>query len=203
MQNTFDNWQDNGEELSHYGVLGMKWGQRRYQNADGSLTSAGKQHYQYQSHATKKYTRKALKAQRKGNTEKAAKYENRAKRSAELDRREQEGSLSVSTGKALATRLLLSGDMSKAYHQNLAMMGTSVNKATAGQKAVARIMSYYGGTLHSRLAKAAYIRKGEGGKLSGIMNRATEAHKQTAALIDAGAKGVKGKLKKPGYYFKG
>ena len=29
-------------ELCHYGVKGMKWGVRRYQNADGSLTAAGK-----------------------------------------------------------------------------------------------------------------------------------------------------------------
>lgn len=28
--------------LQHHGILGMKWGVRRYQNKDGSLTSAGK-----------------------------------------------------------------------------------------------------------------------------------------------------------------
>ena len=29
-------------ELYHYGILGMKWGVRRYQNKDGSLTEEGK-----------------------------------------------------------------------------------------------------------------------------------------------------------------
>ena len=31
--------------LIHHGILGMKWGVRRYQNKDGSLTSAGKKRY--------------------------------------------------------------------------------------------------------------------------------------------------------------
>lgn len=31
--------------LMHYGILGMKWGVRRFQNADGSLTAAGKKRY--------------------------------------------------------------------------------------------------------------------------------------------------------------
>lgn len=32
----------NNNELTHHGILGMKWGVRRYQNKDGSLTPAGK-----------------------------------------------------------------------------------------------------------------------------------------------------------------
>lgn len=35
----------NGESLEHYGIPGQKWGIRRYQNEDGSLTEAGKKHY--------------------------------------------------------------------------------------------------------------------------------------------------------------
>ena len=31
--------------IAHHGIKGQKWGVRRYQNADGSLTDAGKKHY--------------------------------------------------------------------------------------------------------------------------------------------------------------
>lgn len=34
------------QELYHYGVKGMKWGIRRYQNKDGTLTSKGKKRYE-------------------------------------------------------------------------------------------------------------------------------------------------------------
>lgn len=31
-------------ELYHHGIKGMRWGIRRYQNKDGTLTAAGKRH---------------------------------------------------------------------------------------------------------------------------------------------------------------
>ena len=37
-------------ELYHHGVKGQKWGVRRYQNADGSLTSAGRKKKQEDSY---------------------------------------------------------------------------------------------------------------------------------------------------------
>jgi hypothetical protein len=40
--------------LMHYGVMGMKWGVRRYQNADGSRTSLGKKRERKEYRITKR-----------------------------------------------------------------------------------------------------------------------------------------------------
>ena len=107
---SFDGWES--QYLDHSGIKGMKWGVRRYQNEDGSLTEAGKQRYgfgkgeglkrtsarkmtkdfnkldrgyanvvasqRHNAKETAKLARKMHKAERKGNTDKAAKLKKKA-----------------------------------------------------------------------------------------------------------------------------
>lgn len=44
------------DELMHYGIEGQKWGVRRWQNEDGSLTEEGRIHYGYNSKSAIKRT---------------------------------------------------------------------------------------------------------------------------------------------------
>lgn len=64
-----------GNTLYHHGVKGQKWGLRRYQNEDGSLTSEGRQHYGY---GEARANMRAAKAQYKADQKAYGKAFNRA-----------------------------------------------------------------------------------------------------------------------------
>ena len=54
---------DTNNELTHWGIKGMRWGVRRYQNDDGSLTAAGKKRYASEVQSLKEKERALKKRQ--------------------------------------------------------------------------------------------------------------------------------------------
>ena len=59
---------DIGEYLEHHGIKGQKWGIRRFQNEDGSLTAEGKQRYDKIQKEAAKYEKKSQKQQEYANS---------------------------------------------------------------------------------------------------------------------------------------
>ena len=68
---------DYDSELKHFGILGQKWGIRRYQNEDGTLTNLGKERYYHMRTKLEKIDNSIYKK-----TKKAARAENKLRRAA-------------------------------------------------------------------------------------------------------------------------
>ena len=60
----------NSNELYHFGIKGMKWGVRRFQDKNGRLTNAGKKRYSDDSNDTDKTEN----IKKRGLTDKQKKY---------------------------------------------------------------------------------------------------------------------------------
>lgn len=68
-------------DVMHFGILGMKWGVRRYQNGDGTLTAAGRKRYD----KTNKVNKPRAKAAKRDTSEKDT-SEKQEKQSSKIDR---------------------------------------------------------------------------------------------------------------------
>lgn len=96
----------NQNELYHHGILGQKWGVRRYQNKDGSLTAAGKRKYGTKANFEKVMA--AKKRAKKAATDDKIRYQQNQRTQAEIDKYNTKAQKSVDdyTGKTKSDKKL-------------------------------------------------------------------------------------------------
>lgn len=123
-------------ELWHHGIMGMKWGIRRYQNPDGSLTTAGKIRYGNKNRLEASVNKKAAKLQRKYNdlTGKSIRQNNAAKDKTEEEARKKDSkSKSISEMSSEELQAAINRiNLEKTYLQ--AMESVNPRKVSRGQK---------------------------------------------------------------------
>ena len=148
-------------ELYHHGVKGQKWGVRRYQNEDGTLTSAGKQHY---SEPTSENTKRSgLSDTQKATAKKVAIGAGVATGIAAaaigsavyLSKHPEAVKALKSAGETVAIKAMYAGDKAKAAAPGIAKKAAkSLGKATmeAGKSAYSAALATVGTIAISKLA---------------------------------------------------
>ncbi len=118
--------------LKHYGILGMKWGIRRFQNKDGTLTSAGKKRYRERSKTDK--TDKMHEDYKKAHTPKSIKSMSDAELRNRLNRLQMErqysqlSSSNVSKGRDYVQKIIKAGTTVTAVTTTALTLYNNVNK---------------------------------------------------------------------------
>ena len=134
--------------IKHHGVKGMKWGVRRFQNADGSLTPKGKQRYGDKDNFEKQYREDVKKSMNnaksniskaRGAVEKANDFNDKvAKKVSEEQIRKDVSKMSDQELKKIVNRL----NMEERYKQVM-----NSRAAEEGRNNVGKVLEYAGTAL--------------------------------------------------------
>ena len=176
-------------ELWHHGIMGMKWGIRRYQNPDGSLTIAGKIRYGNKNRLEASVNKKAAKLQRKYNdlTGKSIRQNNAAKdKTKEEARKKDSKAKSISEMSSEELQAAINRiNLEKIYLQ--AMESVNPRKVNLGQKF---IYSFKDQAVNS-------ISKGAAEALGDVVKGAlTKSLKKSLGLADSSKDNQKKKVNK-------
>lgn len=105
--------------LYHHGIKGMRWGIRRYQNPDGSLTKAGQRRAEKEAKKKEEHEQKKQAAVKTGSASEVLKYKN------ELTKQEMDAAMN---------RIRWEQEMSRASKQEVSKGKQKVDKFFAGVK---------------------------------------------------------------------
>lgn len=180
-------------ELEHSGVKGMKWGVRRYQNADGSSTPEGKKRYKSLGLGTRRQVKKLYKAETQEDRDKAI-----SKLTKRMDKAAKKVSKLESKNEKLEKsrdRQIVKTDVQAAkYQQQADRYAKKASRRFQSDKRAAKNMVRSNryqmkANEYTSMANSTKSKLAQNAKMREILN--TEMNNIDAFLIDAGHKYVK------------